>query len=266
MDPVSQPTPPSGDAHDGALDCATTLVLVRRFVSGAEDVAERARMRAHLAACVTCREQYRSEVVLLAQLARGGARGLESVRRMEQRAARRLVGERYSRRVPFARLVLPAVGLYALFAIAGPEKGGPARLASLGGVVLAAGAPLEPAQGAHELERGAACSTDEHARARITRGESGLVLEPESAVIFERSEPFRVRLVYGRLLVEGPVVVTCALGVVSLEQGAAVVDLDAHGLAVTCTRGVARLEDAHGREELAAGAAATRTSPRAAAR
>lgn len=268
MDPV-EPTRPEGSAPTpdaGALACSDALALVRRFVSGDEDVAARAQLRAHLAACTACREQYRAEVVLVAQLARGGARGLESVRRMEARATRQLVGERRGRRVPIARLVLPAVGLYALFAIAGPEKGGPAHCSSLAGSVHAAGEELRVESGERELKRGAACSTDDVSRARLARGGSVLVLEPSSALLFERSEPFRVRLVYGRLLVEGPVLVTTAFGAVAVEDGAGVIELGRDALEVACTRGALRLDDAAGEEELHAGAHAVRTRARAAAR
>ena len=73
-------------------------------------------------------------------------------------------------------------------------------------------------------------------------------------------------LTNGRLLVEGPVLVTTAFGAVAVEDGAGVIELGRDALEVACTRGALRLDDAAGEEELHAGAHAVRTRARAAAR
>ncbi|MBI5364799.1 MAG: hypothetical protein HZA53_16605 [Planctomycetes bacterium] len=268
MDPAREPAPDAAErsAVSGAISCATALALVRRFVAGDEDVEARPRMRAHLAACPACRDQYRGEVVLVARLARGGARSLESVRRMESRAGRSLDRERRGgRRVTLARLVLPAIGLYALYAIAGPGEGGPARYACLAGTAHHAGAPIARTDAPVELQRGGLCAT-EAGRARLEWAGNALVLEPETALRFERQDPLRARLFYGRVLVEGGAVLSTVAGVVEIESGSAVVELSEGGLSVACSRGAARIVDVAGTQTIEPGESAARAALRTAQR
>lgn len=247
-----------GDAPEASgtseLGCDAALALVRRFVSGDEDVAERTRLRAHLARCVACREQYRAEVVLLAQLARGGERPLESVRRMEERASR-VVGARWARkRSGLVRLVLPSFGLLALYLIADWKHGvAPASVESVAGRVQVGETSLEASEEPRALPFRSICATDERSRAVLTLGESRVVLEPDTAVCFERGEVLRVRLFFGRLLVDGPVVVTSAAGVVEARTGSGVVELAGTALDAACASGEWSVADPAGSRAIGAG-------------
>lgn len=228
------------------LECALALKLVRRFVSGDEQVAERARLRAHLSACTECSAQYRSEVVLLSRLARGGDRSLESVQRLRERARREIAGRQRTRRVPLVRLVLPAVALYALFVIAGPALGGPAKLECLAGEVHVGRDLLAPGAPAAELARGVLCTSGANARAKLTCGDTVLVLEPDTAVLFERTQPLRVRLFGGRLAVDGAATVTSAAGVVEVPKGAGAIEFTSGTLSAVANDASWNLCDATG--------------------
>lgn len=228
------------------LECAQALKLVRRFVSGDEQVAERARLRAHLARCTECSAQYRSEVVLLARLARGGERSLESVQRMKERASRELRQGQGRRRVPLVRLVLPAVGLYAIFVIVGPALGGDAELECLAGEVHVGAQLLEPGAAAAQLARGALCTSGANARAKLTCGDTVLVLEPDTALLFERAQPLRVRLFAGRLGVDGAATVTSAAGVVEVPEGAGAIEFTSGTLSAVSNDASWNLCDAAG--------------------
>jgi hypothetical protein len=228
------------------LECAQALKLVRRFVSGDEQVAERVRLRAHLASCPECNAQYRSEVVLLSRLARGGERSLESVQRMKARASRELARGQGRRRVPLVRLVLPAVGLYAIFVIVGPALGGAAQLECLAGEVHVGNVLLAPGAPAADLARGALCTSGANARAKLTCGDTVLVLEPDTALLFERGEPLRVRLFGGRLAVDGAATVTSAAGVVEVPEGAGAIEFAAGALSAVADNASWNLCDAAG--------------------
>lgn len=259
MGDASESAPDAAGGHGGApetidVGCAQALELVRRFVSGDEHVAERTRLRAHLARCVACREQYRAEVVLLAQLARGNERPLESVRRMEERA-NRVVGARWSRkRSGLVRLVLPGFGLLALYLIADWKHGiAPASVESIAGCAQVGGAPLRESDEARELPFRSICATDERSRAVLTLGESRIVLEPDTALCFERGAVLRVRLFFGRLLVDGPAVVTSAAGVVEARSGSGVVELVGTALDASCASGEWSIDDPSGTRTIGAG-------------
>jgi hypothetical protein len=250
----------------GTIECAEALALVRKFVAGAEDVARRTELRAHLAGCVGCREQYRSEVVLVARLAHGGARELDTVRAMESRAGRIIAGGRLAaggaaRRFRLARVLLPVASLSALIAIAGHGRGGPARIESVAGTVDAAGTQLAPGDEPVELERGHVCTTGAGARARIEQGGTVLVLEPDTALLFERTTPLRVRLYGGSVLVDGAATIETAAGIVAAPDGAGVVSVDARRLAVVAGAGGWRFEGARESAVLAPGVLCERPLP-----
>lgn len=236
--PPASPEPaapaPSSDAElddSPTPECRNARRWIRRFVAGDEEVESRAALRAHLASCGACRDQYRAEVVLVAGLARGNQRSLESLQRLRSRARSVVSGSARERRASLAHLILPAFGLYALFQLAGKDTQR-AHVRAVTGTVAIAQTTLADGESPRELKRGTVCVTDSSSRALLEAGESSLTLEPGTALLFERAVPLRVRLFAGRLLVEGPAIVTSAAGVLESDLGGGTVSFDGGGLEV----------------------------------
>ncbi len=236
--PPASPDPAEPDASSDAElgdaptpECPSARRWIRRFVAGDEEVESRAALRAHLASCGVCRDQYRAEVVLVAGLARGTQRSLESLERLRTRARTVVAGSARDRRASLAHLILPAFGLYALFQLAGQDTQR-AHVRAVTGTVSVADTTLADDQTPRELKRGTVCVTDGSSRAHLDVGESSLTLEPGTALLFERAVPLRVRLFSGCLLVDGPAVVTSAAGVLESDAGSGTVRFDEHGFEV----------------------------------
>lgn len=207
--------------QDGDLDCTEVLQLVRRFLAGEEDVARRAVVRSHLARCESCREQYHASVETVARLARAPQAyyaGLTRAPRVQ--ANRQGASPRRPSGKSLVKLILPAFGLYAAFAMSSrAQSDRDVRLRVLGGVVRLGenviGVDDEPAR----LSRSLAGSTTEHSRARITANGSALVVEPSTSFAVERSSPLRLRLFEGVLLFDGESVVSTDAGVLETRDG-----------------------------------------------
>ena len=97
------------------------------------------------------------------------------------------------------------------------------------------------------------CATDAGSRARLFADASVITIEPDTALAFERGPRLRVRLFFGRLLVDGPAVVTSAAGVVDVRSGSGVVELTGNTLRVACASGEWRVDDPSGERVLAVG-------------
>lgn len=247
-EPTPDPAEPSDDdlASEREAECARMRRAIRRFVAGGDGEAggERDELRAHLRRCGECRDQYRSEVVLVAGLARAGDRSPVSVERLRARARDIVTGSRREKRVSLVHLVLPAFGLYALFVIGGGEH--PARVLSVDGAVQLGSRDALARGDERELRRGVVCTTDALSRGRIEAGGSVLTLEPGTALLVERTSPLRVRLFGGCVLVDGPAIVTSAAGVVESTGGSGCVRLDASALDVASANESWRVSAASG--------------------
>jgi len=245
----------SGAPSRPASACEEALAAARRFVraGGAQDVDP--PWRAHVAGCAVCRDGYRAEVELVATLHRG-ARKTPAQRERLAGLARAEIGARGGSRRALARVVLPAVGLLAVFALVSPAAGGHvAQLAWLAGEVHVGTAALGSESGPWTLQRGAVCTVGPGGRVRLGCDATTVWAEEGAAFLFERSEPPRLRLFAGTLLCSGPLVVGTAAGVLEGPAGSAAISvIDGQVRAVATAPGW-RWTDATGALELASGAA-----------
>lgn len=239
----------SGEA---SIACRDALALIRRFVTGDEDVQQRDSLRAHLVRCGVCRDQYRAEVMTLARIARAPELVLPRRTGVPIASGVQATKPARGRRLSATKLLLPAFGLCALWAIAerGPDAGD-VRIRSLGGEVRAAAAILRAGEEPLPLMRGSTCSTSNDARARLEGPGGSIVLEPSAALMVERSGPLRVRLFAGSILIDGSAIVTTASGVIEVEDGRAAVRIGPEELLVACGRGACKLTDPRGDREVA---------------
>lgn len=224
--------------------CARARASLGSWLRDELDLKARARRRAHLSGCASCREH--AERVLAA------APSMRSERPPARAAgvARAATFSRSSAAPLSARLrvlLLPAFFLVLMVEATRPSRGGGGpTLGALLGDVRLDGRALAPGAAPQGARAGDACVTGADGSARLSLGASSARLESGTWAWLESASELRVRLGGGVLVVHGPAVVTCALGVVEVDRGAARVRLDAAGLAVDPLVGEVRLVDHRG--------------------
>jgi hypothetical protein len=228
------------------------LQLVRRFLAGDEDVERRPAVRAHLSNCASCREQYHASVETVARLASAPQAYYEGL----SRAPRNIHGARGfqraksagARRTTLVKLILPAFGLYAAFAMSSrAEADREVRLITLGGVVQVGENMLGTDEEAAMLSRSQTGSTDAVSRAQIEASDVVLIVEPSTAFAIERLHPLRVRLFEGSLLFRGSVVISTNTGVMEASPGSGVLRMTTRDVDVAVSDGTVAFYDSHAR-------------------
>lgn len=234
------------------LSCSAILQLVRRFLAGDEDVQRRSAVRAHLAICASCREQYHTSVETMARLASAPHAYYEGL----ARAPRRIQGTQSAVRTRAARsrgtnlvkLILPAFGLYAAFVMSSrAEADREVWLSALSGAVRVGEQTFSADDDATALSRSQSGSTDAQSRARIQASEVVLVVEPSTAFAIERVHPLRVRLFEGSLLFDGSVVISTNAGVMEASPGSGAVRMTEREVGVAASEGTVAFYDSRAR-------------------
>lgn len=208
-------------------------------------------MRAHLASCGACREQYRSSVETVARLARA-PRGGEASTRARGRFFASATGPRRARRVSL--FLVPAAALVCVYLMTGRGTGSPpVELKVLEGHVQVGETILDTSSARTELTASQGGRTEPGARARIDAGASSVELGAATAFATERLDPLRIRLFEGRVTAQGTLALTTHVGVLEITEGRAHVTLDERGLTLENVAGKLVYADRMGLQEVAEG-------------
>jgi ferric-dicitrate binding protein FerR (iron transport regulator) len=235
--------------------------LAAGFKIGSDAEAQEA-MRRHLQECEECAEIYRTGVETTVAL--GGA--LRSARRREarltERGRPRLGGlgamgvlMSWSNKEPsnaavrviwrLRPILLVAFFFWLILWVTKPGGPGPAfRVDWQAGLVVLDGKQLIDDGPNFGLVRGQMIETGSEGVARVRREGTQVELGPRTRVLCERIEPARLRLVEGRVVVEGPLELTSDRGTLVLEGGGATVWRDGEVLWIECHAGSVRINTA----------------------
>ncbi len=238
-----------GRRSESEIKCEDVPALVETFVSTGLDRAVTAGLRAHTGGCPECRDLYREAVRTAAHI--GHAHRTERVD--TERAVRRwnlwrdVISAHATPRGRAARLrtlLYPAFFCYLIVQFAG---GGPKER------VLEVEVLEGTVHAGPSLGRGEICATGSDGRACL-QTEDGLArLEPDTRLLVERVSPPRLRLLTGRIELEGSWQVATTLGVVEVTEGLATMNLDGGGLECVGVRGDVLLIDSRGERSLTPG-------------
>ncbi len=244
--------PASAGGSSDELQCSAVLPLVRRFLAGNEDVERRPAVRAHLSKCAFCREQYHASVETMARLASAPQAYYEGLSRAPRIAQGALSPQRArsasSRGTNFVKLILPAFGLYAAFAMSSrAESDREVRFSTLSGTVQVGEHTLGTDDEAAMLSRSQSGSTDAVSRAQIEASDAVLIVEPSTAFAIERLRPLRVRLFQGTVLFRGRVVISTNAGVMESSPGSGVLRMTSRDVDVAVSEGAVAFYDSHAR-------------------
>ncbi len=237
----------------GALSCPDALERIRRYLTNRLDRGETRGLRAHLATCGECRDEYRSSLLVTARLAREKRLDREARRAAKVRRVPRFV-QSMPRRQRMRLLLIPAFVAFLLSMAANlgvPQ--GAARLTATRGAAQVGERQVEEGDGPVPLGRGDWCSTDREGSARIEFLACSVELGESTWVLVELPRSRRLRLDSGRLDVDGNCVVSTELGVVAIESGKARLHRAAGRLDVESLEGALSVVDGRGERRLTAG-------------
>jgi len=246
------------DWNGDEITCEVAWIMIQGFVSGDSTPDGEHLMRAHIARCGACRDEYRSAVVTLARI--GGEKRRQRVERERSDRHDRLRTMAFQAAAPpsgkFQRMrtmLYPAFFAFLMFqvsrmsvAVAGVSFTG------LTGQVTVCEQGLEPAA-EQTVKRGDWCRTGPDSSARLDATRAAVVLGASSAVLIERTQPTRYRLDSGSVDIDGTCTVNTSWGIVDLDQGRARATLREGGLEIECFEGLVAFTGALGSVKVEAG-------------
>ncbi len=210
----------SGAASERAATCVEAEAWIRRFASGSLPSEERVRLREHSESCEACRSHYDDVVATLARL--GHERRITRVARekYERRASLRRDVFEAQRSKRFDRGRLRALAYPALIALLFVALG-QRMLSPVGAQVLAQGPEvwlrgqvLRPDHGKAALRVGERLATGLGGSASIAWQDTLWKLNERSEVRLEAFRPLSLRVLEGRVEVNGPFVGYLPVGLV----------------------------------------------------
>jgi len=263
------PSPARHASAPGDRRCDSALARIAALLEQHRSLADEPSLREHLSVCEDCNSHYRNSLLADARLRRkflelaqaDVAGGESSPRRAVLSpfsiARASFVSSAATGRGKATWVLVLAVIFYAVVRLT-PDPAGSAhaRLESLAGDVISVGPPLAAGAPERELRRGDWVRVPEGARAQLHFGQTRVELASSTQVQVEEPSTRRLRLETGSLEVFGPLLVTCAIGLVEVESGHARLHLDQHGLRVESIEGSVQTIDALGEHEISPGASA----------
>lgn len=229
------------------LDCSQALAALPGLWSGALELADQRRLRAHLNGCAECRAQYVRESQTASAIARDGRVGRAEALRLARR--RQLASLARAGRDPKPRLwvrtlVLPAF-LIVLLARQTPRESFAQVEAQLGQYRLGERALLSGHR-PQRLLRGDQVLTEETARVRLFDESGELTLSGAGGLVVESPAQRRYLLGAGKFEARGAHSFTTPWGVLELASGVLELDMGASGGRVELREGAAELTRAQG--------------------
>ncbi len=229
------------------FDCPRALAALPGLWSGALELGDLRRLRAHLKSCDECRAQYVRESHTASAVARDGRVGRAQAERAARRrklAALAFAGRDFKPRLWIKTMVLPGF-LIVMLARQTPRESF-AQVEAQSGAYRLGQRTLGAEHRPQRVLRGDQVLAREHARVRLFDESSELTLAGPASLVVEAPEQRRYLLGAGQFEARGAHVFTLPWGVLELEHGSLAVELDAGGARIELREGAAELTRAHG--------------------
>jgi hypothetical protein len=239
------------------VQCAEARHLLGVFVEGGLERQDERLFRSHLTGCAECRKAYRETLGCAARLGRTLRERREAGERDERRISQRTLARKGAFRIRERnfglRLMLVPAALIVLLTQLHRFQDDELLVHWEAGEVRVAGALLGSDSEATEVFRGDWCVTGELGHAQLVVGHDDALIGSKSRVLVEEPERRRLRLENGAVALTGSWTVTTQQGVVTLDAGAAEVDVFAGKLVLSCREGELRLVDVQGERRIRPG-------------
>lgn len=209
--------------------------------------------REHLHGCAECRELYRQQIAVKARVGRAVTRTGVGTGALLGRSETPRFAPRHRRLLVVIALSLAIAGVVRIGGSLRPDP--TLGVQWIEGEFFVAGEPTGASYGPRTGLRGDLLQTGPDGRARVGLDEGQILIGARTTLLVESAVARRVRMIGGRVTVEGVGRLMTPFGVVEVDGGAVEVSLfgDAYDLVVL--EGAARLVSALGTQEISAGEA-----------
>jgi ferric-dicitrate binding protein FerR (iron transport regulator) len=209
--------------------------------------------RDHMRTCSNCRELYRQQIAIKARVGRAVMRaGVESGAFLGRDDPPRFA-PRHRRLLVVIALSLAIAGVVRLGGGLRPDP--TLGVQWIAGEFFVAGEPTDESYGPRMGLRGDLLQTGQDGRARVRLDDGQLLIGASTTLLVESAVARRVRMVGGRVTIDGKGKLMTPFGVVVVDDGAVEVSLIGDEYTLNVLEGSAQLVTALGAEEIHAGKA-----------
>ncbi|QDU84506.1 hypothetical protein Pla163_16160 [Planctomycetes bacterium Pla163] len=248
--PLDASPEPFSDAP--SFDCEDATTWIHARILGETSANDQAA-RDHMRRCEDCRELYRQQVAVKARVGRAVMRtGVETGAFLGRNETPRFA-PRHRRLLVVIALSLAIAGVVRIGGGLRPDP--TLGVEWIAGEFFVAGEPTGASYGPRMGLRGDLLQTGADGRGRVRLDDGQILIGPSTTLLVESAVARRVRMVGGRVTVDGEGRLMTPFGVVQVEDGAVEVSLIGDDYSLNVLEGSAQLVSAFGTEEIHAGEA-----------